>query len=91
MYSPGSALDDERWLRAWSAAAALPEWQRVPALLAALGDDRADVDDADGWPIGAVAASAIAVVAHACGGRVQAAATCRRAARRWRSSCRSPS
>ena len=68
------AVDDERWLHAWSAAAALPEWRRVPALVAALGDGA--VDDPEDWPLGAVAASAMALVAPLCGGTLHASAAC---------------
>ena len=71
---PGAAVDDERWLHAWSAAAALPEWRRVPALVAALGDGA--VDDPEDWPLGAVAASAMALVTPLCGGTLHASAAC---------------
>ena len=73
MAPPGAAVDDERWLHVWSAAAALPEWRRVPALVAGLGGA---VDDPEDWPLGALAASAMALVAPLCGGTLHASTAC---------------
>ena len=77
MAPPGAAVDDERWLHVWSAAAALPEWRRVPALVAALADGAGGgADDPEDWPLGALAASAMALVTPLCGGTLHASAAC---------------
>lgn len=68
---------DLRWVEVWSAVRDQPAWRRVLALVEML----APTDDAArpvaDWPIGAVAARALAIVEPAIGGVLRAGATCR--------------